>query len=210
MALFQFVQIVYWLALATWFGGVLFIAIAAASVFKTVRQANPILPEVLSVNLEGQHATLLAGSIVSDLLAQLGKIELICGIALVATLIAQAFLIDLSDRNGTATLLRAILLAGALIASAWHRWVIWPKITRHRSQYIEHADEPEIANPAKARFDREHRRSVALLQVVLFLLLGMILFSANISPRSAGTWRHPVSSEQSRGSTPILCPTSFA
>jgi hypothetical protein len=204
MALFQFVQIVYWLALATWFGGVLFIAVAASSIFKTVRQANPIIPEVLSVNLEGQHATLLAGSIVSDLLNQLGKIEVICGIALVATLIAQVFLIDLSGRNAAATVLRAVLLAAALAASAWHRWMIWPKITRHRAQYIEHADEPEIANPARERFDREHRRSVSLLQVVLFLLLGIILFSANISPRSTGTWPHPVSSEQSRGSTPLF------
>ncbi len=203
MALFQFVQIVYWLALATWFGGVLFIALAAQSIFKTVRQNNPILPEVLSVNLEGQHATLLAGSIVSNLLVQLGKMELVCGIALVATLIAQAFLIDLSDRNGTATILRVLLLAGALGASAWHRWVIWPRIMRHRRDYIDHADEPEVANPAKEQFDREHRRSVALLQVVLFLLLGMILFSANISPRATGGWPHPVSPEHSLGRTPV-------
>ena len=59
--LFQLVQIVYWLALATWFGGVLFVAIAAPAVFRTVRENNPVLPHVLSVNLEGQHGTLLAG-----------------------------------------------------------------------------------------------------------------------------------------------------
>src|SRR3954454_21167129 len=61
--LYQIVQIVYWLALATWFGGVLFVAISAPVILRTVRENNPILPHVLSVNLEGQHATLLAGSI---------------------------------------------------------------------------------------------------------------------------------------------------
>lgn len=197
MAFFQIVQIVYWLALATWFGGVLFIAIAAQSIFKTVRQANPILPEVLSVNLEGQHATLLAGSIVSNLLARLGRIEVVCGVALILTFIAQMFLIDLDGRNGIAAILRAALLVGAILLSAYHRWIIWPKIQKDRDQYIEHADEPEIANPARERFDVQHRRGVAMLQGVLFLLLGMILFSANITPRSSGAFSPRP--EQSRG-----------
>lgn len=203
MELFQLVQIIYWLALATWFGGVLFIAIAAQAIFKAVRQSNPILPEVLSVNLEGQHATLLAGSIVSDLLAQLGRIEWICGIALILTLIAQFFVIDLDGRNGVAAILRAVLLAGAIILSFYHRWAIWPSITRHRKDYIDHADEPEIANAAKDHFDRDHRRSVMILQVVLFLLLGMILFSANISPRHRGMLKGGDLPEQSLGHATI-------
>jgi hypothetical protein len=63
--------------------------------------------------------------------------------------------------------------------------VVWPEIWRHRQQFIDHADEPEVANPAKDQFDRGQRRSVTLLMVVLFLLLGIILFSGNITPRRA-------------------------
>src|SRR5688572_32937345 len=107
--IFQLVQIVYWLALATWFGGVLFVAMAAPVVFRTVRESNPVLPDVLSVNLEGQHGTLLAGSIVGNLLARLVQVELICGgIALVA-LIAHWFLIDLTGNNRVAAILRTVL-----------------------------------------------------------------------------------------------------
>src|SRR5580704_19328585 len=61
--LLDLVQVVYWLALSTWFGGVLFIAAAAPVIIKTVKDADPLLPTVLSVNLEGQHGTLLAGGI---------------------------------------------------------------------------------------------------------------------------------------------------
>ena len=56
------------------------------------------------------------------------------------------------------------------------------RLTKHRKDYIDHADEPEIANPAKELFDAEHHRSVTLMSIVLFLLLGVILFSGNITP----------------------------
>ena len=75
MMLFPAVQIVYWLSLSTWFGGVLFIAVAAPVIFRTVRENNPILPGVLSVNLDNQHGTLLAGSIVANLLQILVRVQ---------------------------------------------------------------------------------------------------------------------------------------
>src|SRR4051794_12991628 len=87
--LFDLVQTIYWLALATWFGGVLFIALAAPIIFRTVRDNNPILPTVLSVNLEGQHGTLLAGSIVANLLAALQRIELACAGGLFVAILGQ-------------------------------------------------------------------------------------------------------------------------
>ena len=36
------------------------------------------------------------------------------------------------------------------------------------------------ANPAKDLFDRYHKESVTLLSIILFLLLGIILFSGNV------------------------------
>ena len=104
--LFQVVQIVYWLALSTWFGGVLFVAMSAPVIFRIVRQNSPILPTVLSVNLENQHGTLLAGSIVAELLAMLLRTEFVCVAALFISMIAQWFV---ADRNPFSSLVRSAL-----------------------------------------------------------------------------------------------------
>jgi hypothetical protein len=181
--LFQLVQIVYWLALATWFGGVLFVAIAAPVVFRTVRENNPVLPHVLSVNLEGQHGTLLAGSIVGSLIARLARLQLACGGVLVLALVAHLFVANVEGANGTAAIIRTALLLAAAAVALYDGWLVWPQLWRHRQEFIDHADEPELANPAKDGFDRGQRRSVTLLMAVLFLLLGVILFSGNITPR---------------------------
>jgi hypothetical protein len=205
--LFQFVQIIYWLALSTWFGGVLFVAIAAPVIFRTIRRHNPILPAVLSVNLEGQHGTLLAGDIVGNLLARLAHVSAICAAFLLASLIAQFFLIDLTDTNLTFTIFRWVLFGAAGGVVIYHYYVVWPRISLYRQQYIDHADEPDVANPARDQFDREHRRSVTLLQALLFLLLGMILFSASITPRrsAAQPLRRPSAPAtlNNHGSNPI-------
>jgi hypothetical protein len=186
---FQLVQIVYWLALATWFGGVMFVAIAAPVIFRTVRENNPVLTNVLSVNLEGQHATLLAGSIVGNVLLRLSQVEMVCAVALVLALIAQFFVADMSgtgltESNLTAAVIRCVLTVAAAAVVAYDRYVVWPAIQRHRTTYVEHADEPEVANPAKDEFDREHRRSMTLLSVTLGLLLLLIMYSSNITARA--------------------------
>src|ERR1041384_3565608 len=168
LLLFQFVQIIYWLALSTWFGGALFVAIAAQSIFHTVRQNNPILPNVLSVNLNEQHGTLLAGSIVGDLLNRLTIVEFICGGAVLVTLIIQPFIIDMTYHNALAAVLRCGLFLLAMVLVLYHWIFLWPRILRFRQEYIDHADEPEIANPAKEPFDREHQRSVLIFQTMLF------------------------------------------
>jgi hypothetical protein len=180
---YQLVQIVYWLALSTWFGGVLFVAMAAPVVFRTIKESNPILPEVLSVNLEGQHGTLLAGSIVGNLVSRLSRVQLICGGLLLLALVGQFFLIDLTASNQTAAIVRLVLFFGAAGVAAYDGWVLWPRIWKHRQEYLDHADEPDVANPAKEHFDADHKVSVNLLTAILFLLLGIILFSGNITPR---------------------------
>lgn len=181
--IFQLLMIVYWLALATWFGGVLFVALAAPVIFSTVREANPVLPGVLSVNLDGQHGTLLAGSIVGSLLKRLGQVEIGCAAVLLVMLILQPLIVDVHETNLTAYILRVVLFAVAAVAAAYDRWVLWPRIWKLRQEYLDHADEPEIANRAKDEFDRLHATSVTLLSGVLFLLLGVILFSGGITPK---------------------------
>jgi hypothetical protein len=184
--IFQLVQILYWLALATWFGGAMFVTVASRVIFKTVQENKPILPHVLSVNLEGQHGTVLASTIMGNILATFIRVELGCCAVLLATLIAQLFLIDLRD---PAELLPTILRGGLLIAAAGtvvYDWqVVWPRAWRYRQEFLDHADEPELANPAKDLFDRYQKESVTLLEIMLFLLLGMVLFSGGTILRPA-------------------------
>ena len=182
LSIYQFVQLAWWIGLSTWFGSVLFVALAAPVIFRTIREANPLLPTVLSVNLENQHGTLLAGTIVANLLALLGKVEMICAGLLVLCFAAQFFVIDLSGSNLTAALIRGVLLLAVAAIAIFDRMIVWPSVQKYRAEYLENADDPEIANPAKERFDREHQRSVTMLSAMLFLLLGVVLFSANITP----------------------------
>jgi hypothetical protein len=175
-------QILYWLALATWFGGVLFIAIAAPIIFRTVRDGNPFLPSVLSVNLEGQHGTLLAGSIVGNLLTVLRRVSLACAAVLLVTMIGQWIMLGFDGENLVQPVVRAALLAAAVVLVVYDWRVVWPKVWKFRQEYIDHADEPDVANPAKDHFDRYHQESVRLLSILLAILLAMVLFSGNIRP----------------------------
>jgi hypothetical protein len=194
------VQIVYWLALATWFGGALFITFAWRIVFKSVQEANPILPHVLSVNLEGQHATLLAGTIVGNVLAAFLRVQIGCCCVLALTLAGQGLLTNMHDPTVfTSLVLRAILLIGAAGVVFYDWRVVWPKLWRYRQEFIDHADEPELANPAKDQFDFYQRQSVTLLEILLFLLLGMVLFSG---ATSVGPGFHPAQPETSHEAAP--------
>src|SRR5919112_1449160 len=110
MLVFQFVQIAYWLALATWFGAVLFLTLAPPVILRTVRETNPV---VLSVNLEGQHGTLLAGSITSNLMSIVMRIELACAAVLLLAALAQWFFVDLTGNNAFQPVLRTALVVAA-------------------------------------------------------------------------------------------------
>jgi hypothetical protein len=181
--LLQLVQVVYWLALSTWFGGVLFIAAAAPVIFKTVKEADPILPTVLSVNLEGQHATVLAGGIIGNLISMLTRIELVCATVLLFALAGQWLLIDVQNPwNFSSAAVRSALYVAATGITLYDWRFMWPRIWRARQQFVEHADDPEIADPARERFHRMERQRITLLTLLTFLLLGIVLFSANIHP----------------------------
>ena len=180
---FALLQIIYWIALATWFGGVLFIAIAAPIIFKTVKETNPIIPSVLAVNLEGQHGNLLAGTIVSNLIMVLMRIELICAGGILVGLIGQWRLSDIEGQNWILPMLRSAMFIWA-VGFVLYDWLfVWPRIRQYRDEYLEHADEPEIANPANDEFNRFQRESELLLRIRLGLLLALILFSASITPK---------------------------
>lgn len=181
MTAFQLVQTLYWLALSTWFGGVLFVAVAAPIIFRTVREWNPILPTVLAVNLEKQHGSLLAGAVVGSILRMVSTIAMGCAGVLLIMLVAQWLLMDRSVGNVVHGVLRSVFFVGAVVFTLYDRYVTWPKVWKYREEFIAHADEPEVANPAKDQFDRYHRESMWLMCAVLVLLSLTIVFSTLVS-----------------------------
>jgi hypothetical protein len=181
---YQLVQLVYWLSLSTLLGSVLFVLLAAPSVFRTIRENNPILSHVLSVNMEGQHSTLLAGAVVTGLLQRLLRVELVCGGLLLVTLIVQPFVIDLSSAGAGSAVVRAVLFLAAGGVAFYDWQYVWPKVNASRAEYIDHADEPDVANPALDRFNAAQRLNLNLTVVVASLVLGMVLFSVAIVPQA--------------------------
>jgi hypothetical protein len=185
---FIIIQTFYWLALATWFGGVLFVTMAAPVIFRTVGESDPILPTVLSVNLEGQHGTLLAGSIVANLLAATLRIQLACAAVLGLCFIAHWKIFYHLQLGLLVVRTVLFVMAVALLIYDWR--VVSPRIFENRQKYIDNADEPEIANAAKEQFDRYHHESVNVLMLGLGALLGLVLFSAGISTAQSFSFGH--------------------
>jgi hypothetical protein len=76
----------------------------------------------------------------------------------------------------------------AVIAAIYLQRSLWPKIMTARQKYIDNADSPDIANPARDDFERLQNDSVTVLRNLLFLLMGIILFSTTIRFISVSTF----------------------
>lgn len=103
-------------------------ALAAPIIMRVTRDSDLILPKVLSVNLENQHASLLAGEIVGGILKKLAGIQMGCAVVLFLTLLLQWFVMDLSMRNKLHAIIRACLFLGAAAVLVYDRRAIWPKV----------------------------------------------------------------------------------
>ncbi len=181
------ISILYWLSLATWFGSAVFVAISAPIVFRTVRENDPLLPTVLSVNLEGQHGTLLAGSIVNNLLGALSRLAYFCAGGLLLAFIGEWVIVLREGRDWILPMLRSALYLSAVALAVYDARFVRPKVDEARRTYIENADEPDVANAARDRFEQHGRESVTVLQLLIFVLLGLVLFSGIGLARGFGT-----------------------
>jgi hypothetical protein len=107
------------------------------------------------------------------------RVQLACAAAILLALIGQWLM--LYPDQLYSLVIRTALYIAAVVLTIYDWRVVSPRIYKYRQEYIDHADEPEIANPAKEQFDRYHGESVTLLTVELAALLGLVLFSASIS-----------------------------
>lgn len=183
--IYQVVQILYWLVLSIWVGSAIFLVLAAPVVFRVVRHHNVRLPDISAAALRDDHPTLLAGDIVAALLGRLAQVQLVCLCAMLPLLIVSALFssgtlqwVTLAEKSAL-----YLLTAGLVLYDRQKRF---PATLKARQQYIEHADEPEVAQPAKANFDVLHHAGTRAYQMIVFLLLLLVLVSANPEPR--GTW----------------------
>ncbi|GIW75744.1 MAG: hypothetical protein KatS3mg104_0807 [Phycisphaerae bacterium] len=64
------------------------------------------------------------------------------------------------------------------------RWVVWPKVLKHRTNYLEQADNPDIANAELDLFDRYSGQLYSVVRNLLFATIGMLIFSAALRPAS--------------------------
>lgn len=186
LTLFQFLQTIYWLGLSTWFGTGIFIAVAAPIIFRVTREHDPTLPLVLSVNLEQQHSTLLASSIVAKIMQTTTRLALVCVVLVAIGLLGQWLIARPSGNNLMQAGIRSGLFVLAAIVLVYDWRIVSPKLFAFRDTYIEQADNPEIANHARDEFERLSRENVNMLFLQTLLLLGLILFSANVSYTQIG------------------------
>lgn len=172
----------YWLSLATWFGAAMFSVIAPPIILRVVQKHDPTLPRVLSVNLDHQHSSLLSGEIVSELLQTLFRVQIVSALCFAPALVAKWFMVDLVDLAKLAPIAVSALYVGSLFFLIYGWRVTWPATIKERQTYIDNADNPDVANAALDRYEQHSHDCVNVLRNLLFLVLGMILFSTALRP----------------------------
>lgn len=182
---FQLVQAGYWMALSVWFGAAVFLAVAAGVIFRVLREQRPVLPQVLAVNLEDQHAVLLGSTVMAQLCRALGRTQMVMAAAVVLGTLLHLFIADTNGTNFIAAMFRVVLAFVAAGVLVYDRLLVFPRVQSARQTYIDHADEPDVANPARDAFHRDQQLSLTLLMVQVAVLAGLILFSSAITPASS-------------------------
>jgi hypothetical protein len=109
------------------------------------------------------------------------RVELACAGAMLLALVAQWIVLHPMGRNLVPPVVRTALYLGAVVLLLYHWRVLWPRTWKKRQEYIEHADEPDVANAALEELDRLQGEIALVLFLLVTLLLGVIVFSASIA-----------------------------
>lgn len=181
--LYQAVQIFYWLFLSLWLGGMVFLAFSAPVIFRVVRRLEVRSGVYTDPNLIDEQTEVVAGEIVGTLLARVGQVQMICVTALLPLMAVQLMLIDLTGSNLGAAAVRLLLWLVALVVLIYEWRVHYPRTWALRKEFLAEAGNPEKADLSRSAFEREHRRSEQLFLVMVCIVVGLVMLSANITPR---------------------------
>jgi hypothetical protein len=160
------IRILLMLALIVWLGGEIFFPIVAAVAFG---------------QLKGN--THQAGQIVAALLNILHGMGLVCGAAMLALLLLASAWGVLRPR---AQLAPMAVVAMMMALTAYSQYGIIPAMERDRAQAPGGVIDALAGNdPARADFDRLHRRSTSVEGGVLLLGLGLVVLVVAAQARAA-------------------------
>jgi hypothetical protein len=163
------VAILYWFALAAWFGAAL---LAAAALPAIERATRAVAGEGF---LEGELA---AGRVSVALLAMLWQIELACVVVLLVAQAAEWVAVLTGRTDALLPAVRTALLVAAGIAAATTGRVLRPRLARQLDEVAEDAADDDEESAAAAAYDRTRRDVANALTADVLLLAGVVLFAA--------------------------------
>lgn len=181
--MFRLVQGCYWLALGTWVGALVMLAIAAAVTFRTVRDYQPLLqkPPYNQPALADRAVPILAGGVVGNMLRALAVLQIICA-AVVGTCIGLQSTLWRDQLEGGAAgwpnLVRVGLLALAVSALAVDQRWITPRIWAHREVMFDPDETAEVRAASQTAFNRLHKLDERVVGASVWLLAGAVFASA--------------------------------
>lgn len=167
--------------MAGWFGSALFLILAHRTVFAVMRDQDPTLPKVLSVNIDGDHGVLLSIHLFTKLSRLMTALGIVCATMVACGLAGQ---IAFGERVGP-RFIEWIVRTGLFLASVgvviYDRLAVTPKLSSAIASYIDQADDPEATRENREKVIRNYHEATAVLGALACTLGGLILFSANIS-----------------------------
>lgn len=169
---FRIGKIVFWLALAIYFGGLLILGVVVApTLFHTVRETNAVM---ISAPAGWHNPDQLGGEIFGNILRTFSMVE-------VASLVLMGVGLTLTAGAGSPRLRRiqALLLMLVTILTGFDMTMTNRQVWQERAAWRAAATQSTTeAATHKARFDVLHKRSEATGKAKVFLLLALLAVSS--------------------------------
>jgi hypothetical protein len=167
-------DVLFWLAVSIYFGGILTLGIVVApAVFATAKAQHIVLPGVMPPL---DPATQAGGEIFGAILQRFSYVEGACVVVILGVIAAR--LATKTSRRAGAWALAMLAVTLACIAS-YDVLILTPEVVRVRQAVRETAaahvqDGPGAAWSERSKFDALHKRSETMGHIKALLLLGMV------------------------------------
>ena len=175
MAGFKLTQVIFWLGLSIYFGGLFLLGpIVASQIFSTIRGAGA---QITGTSPHTDPATELAGSVFGNILHLFNLVELIClPLILIPIVIQMSLYMYIWDVWLWLRLALAVVLA---IIAVQDIFLLSPKIRTVHDQWIKNTDSnPDLATQNQALFKTLHSQAERNGKIKAVLLLLLVIVSA--------------------------------